>query len=31
MEEAASAYETIDVQGVACFALSNRPLEWWQR
>jgi hypothetical protein len=31
MEEAARAYETIGVQGVACFVLSNRPLDWWQR
>jgi SAM-dependent methyltransferase len=31
MQEAARAYETIGVQGVACFAVSNRPLSLWQR
>jgi SAM-dependent methyltransferase len=31
MQEAARAYETLGVQGVACFVLSNRPLDWWQR
>jgi SAM-dependent methyltransferase len=31
MQEAAQAYETIGVQGVACFALSNRSLDWWER
>ena len=31
MLEAACAYETCDIQGVACFVLSTRSLAWWQR
>lgn len=31
MQEAAQAYQRIGVQGVACFALSNRSLDWWEQ
>lgn len=31
MQEAAEAYEKVGVQGVACFAISNRRTEWWER
>ena len=31
VQEAAQAYGKIGIQGVTCFALCSRPIDWWER